>query len=151
MQQSKIREYGRANLQYIDRDCPLMRGVSDRSQVWMSHGDTIEAIPDNYRCICSTDNVKYAGFKIDGEDTYAIQFHPEKMIQSGFISYKVNPKDISAAATDYAELSTEDKKRFLMEILDKNLLYVNYCDIDDEEFGVLEADKTFTRSFYREG
>ncbi len=77
VQQSKIREYGRANLQYIDRNCPLMRGVSDRSQVWMSHGDTIEAIPDNYRCICSTDNVKYAGFKIDDEETYAIQFHPE--------------------------------------------------------------------------
>jgi len=77
VQQSKIREYGRANLQYIDRDCPLMRGVSDGSQVWMSHGDTIETIPDNYRCICSTDNVKYAGFKIEGEDTYAIQFHPE--------------------------------------------------------------------------
>ncbi|MBO7584737.1 MAG: glutamine-hydrolyzing GMP synthase, partial [Bacteroidales bacterium] len=51
--------------------------VSDRSQVWMSHGDTIESIPDNYRCICSTDNVRDAGFKIDGEDTYAIQFHPE--------------------------------------------------------------------------
>lgn len=77
VQQSKIREYGRANLQFIDRDCPLMRGVSDRSQVWMSHGDTIESIPDDYRCICSTDNVRYAGFKIDGEDTYAIQFHPE--------------------------------------------------------------------------
>lgn len=77
VQQSRIREYGRANLRYIDRGCPLMRGVSDRSQVWMSHGDTIESIPDNYRCICSTDNVKYAGFKIDGEDTYAIQFHPE--------------------------------------------------------------------------
>ena len=77
VQQSKIREYGRANLQFIDRDCPLMRGVTDNSQVWMSHGDTIESIPDNYRCICSTDNVRYAGFKIDGEETYAIQFHPE--------------------------------------------------------------------------
>ncbi|MBO6069273.1 MAG: glutamine-hydrolyzing GMP synthase [Bacteroidales bacterium] len=77
VQQSKIREYGRANLQYIDRDCPLMRGVSDHSQVWMSHGDTIESIPDGYSCICSTDNVKYAGFRIDGEETYAIQFHPE--------------------------------------------------------------------------
>ena len=77
VQQSKIREYGRANLQYIDRDCPLMRGVSDGSQVWMSHGDTIECIPDNYRCICSTANVKYAVYKIDGEETYAIQFHPE--------------------------------------------------------------------------
>ena len=75
----------------------------------------------------------------------------ERMIQSGFISYKVNPKDIAAAATDYAKLSMEDKKRFLMEILDKNLLYVNYCDMDDEEFCVSDVDKAFTRSFYREG
>ena len=75
----------------------------------------------------------------------------ERMMKSGFISYKVNPSDIEAAADDYADLSLDDKKRFLMEILDKNLLYVNYCDIDDEEFGVSEEDKAFTRSFYREG
>ena len=75
----------------------------------------------------------------------------ERMMKSGFISYKVNPSDIEAAADDYADLSLDDKKRFLIEILDKNLLYVNYCDIDDEEFGVSEEDKAFTRSFYREG
>lgn len=74
-----------------------------------------------------------------------------KMIGSGFISYKVNPADIAAAAEDYAALSLEDKKRFLMEILDKNLLYVNYCDIEDEEFGISDGDKAFTRSFYRGG
>ena len=75
----------------------------------------------------------------------------ERMMKSGFISYKVNPADIEAAADDYAALSLDDKKRFLMEILDKNLLYVNYCDIDDEEFGISDEDKAFTRSFYREG
>lgn len=74
-----------------------------------------------------------------------------RMVKSGFISYKVNPADIDAAAEDYAALSLDDKKRFLMEILDKNLLYVNYCDIDDEEFGISDEDKAFTRSFYREG
>lgn len=74
-----------------------------------------------------------------------------RMVKSGFISYKVNPADIDAAADDYAALSLDDKKRFLMEILDKNLLYVNYCDIDDEEFGISDEDKAFTRSFYREG
>lgn len=74
-----------------------------------------------------------------------------RMVKSGFISYKVNPADIDAAADDYAALSMDDKKRFLMEILDKNLLYVNYCDIDDDEFGISEEDKAFTRSFYREG
>ena len=75
----------------------------------------------------------------------------ERMIASGFISYKVNPATIAASADDYTALSLDDKKRFLMEILDKNLLYVNYCDMDDEEFGISEADKAFTRSFYREG
>lgn len=74
-----------------------------------------------------------------------------RMVKSGFISYKVNPADIDAAADDYATLSLDDKKRFLMEILDKNLLYVNYCDIDDAEFGISDEDKAFTRSFYREG
>ncbi len=77
VQQSKIREYGRANLQWIDNMSPLMKGIPNGSQVWMSHGDTIESLPDNYRCICSTDNVRYAGYQIDAEQTYAIQFHPE--------------------------------------------------------------------------
>ena len=74
-----------------------------------------------------------------------------RMVKSGFISYKVNLADIDAAADDFAALSLNDKKRFLMEILDKNLLYVNYCDIDDEEFCISDEDKAFTRSFYREG
>lgn len=75
----------------------------------------------------------------------------EKMINSGFISYKVNPAKIAETVGEYDSLSLTDKKRFLMEILDKNLLYVNYCDMDDEEFGITEEDKAFTRSFYREG
>lgn len=74
----------------------------------------------------------------------------DRMIKSGFISCKVKPSDIDAAAGDYAALSSADKKRFLTELLDKNLLYINYCDIDDEEFGVSEEDKAFTRGFYGE-
>lgn len=74
----------------------------------------------------------------------------KEIMKSGFVSYKVNPAAIAEAADDYADLSLEDKKRFLMEILDKNLLYVNYCDMDDEEYGISEEDKAFTRSFYGE-
>ncbi|MBQ0016021.1 MAG: glutamine-hydrolyzing GMP synthase [Bacteroidales bacterium] len=77
VQHSKIREYGRANLQYVDSDSKLLKGIPIGSQVWMSHGDTIERLPDGYRCICSTESVKYAGYQIEGEPTYAIQFHPE--------------------------------------------------------------------------
>ena len=74
---SKIREYGRAHLNYIDKESILFKGVSENSQVWMSHGDTIESMPENYKVICSTESVKNAGYKIEGEETYAIQFHPE--------------------------------------------------------------------------
>ncbi|MEE1111863.1 MAG: glutamine-hydrolyzing GMP synthase, partial [Bacteroidales bacterium] len=74
---SKIREYGRAHLNYIDKESVLFKGVSDNTQVWMSHGDTIESMPENYKVICSTESVKNAGYKIEGEETYAIQFHPE--------------------------------------------------------------------------
>lgn len=77
VQQSKVREYGRANLQFVDNSNPLMKGIPSGSQVWMSHGDTIERLPEGYRVICSTDSVKYAGYQIEGEETYAIQFHPE--------------------------------------------------------------------------
>lgn len=74
----------------------------------------------------------------------------EDMQQSGFISYKVNPKDINTDAKDFEELSLNDKKNLLMELLDKNQLYVNYCDIDDKNFDISEEDKAFTKSFYGE-
>lgn len=73
-----------------------------------------------------------------------------EMLKTGFISCKVNPKEIDMEASEFAELSLDDKKRFLMELLDKNQLYVNYCDIDDETFEISKEDKAFTKSFYGE-
>ena len=74
---SKIREYGRAYLSFVDDVNPLMKGIPKNSQVWMSHGDTITKLPNRYKIITSTNDVEVAGYKIEGEDTYAIQFHPE--------------------------------------------------------------------------
>lgn len=74
---SKIREYGRAHLSYVNESFPLTKDIPNNSQVWMSHGDTIATIPDNYEIICSTEDVKVAGYHIKGEETYGIQFHPE--------------------------------------------------------------------------
>lgn len=74
---STIREYGRANLSYVDHSNRLTKGMSDGSQVWMSHGDTIKQVPGNYKIIASTHDVKVAGYEIEGEDTFGIQFHPE--------------------------------------------------------------------------
>jgi GMP synthase (glutamine-hydrolysing) len=74
---SNSREYGRAHLEIKDKKHPLFDSVMDDSQVWMSHADTILKIPDNYRLIASTHDVKIAAYTVEGEKTYCIQFHPE--------------------------------------------------------------------------
>ncbi|MBN1820592.1 MAG: glutamine-hydrolyzing GMP synthase [Prolixibacteraceae bacterium] len=74
---SNSREYGRANLGFIDHDNILFKDISIHTQVWMSHGDTIVKLPINYKVIASTEDVDFAAYKIDGEQSYAIQFHPE--------------------------------------------------------------------------
>ena len=74
---SKIREYGRANLSFLEEENALIKGMSMGSQVWMSHGDTILNIPKDFKTIASTHDVKVAGYQIQGENTFGIQFHPE--------------------------------------------------------------------------
>jgi GMP synthase (glutamine-hydrolysing) len=74
---SEIREYGRANLEYIHVNNPLMHQLPEKSQVWMSHGDTIKSVPENFEIIASTDTVKVAAYQIKGTQTFGIQFHPE--------------------------------------------------------------------------
>ena len=74
---SNTREYGRANLSFIKQDDAFFAHVKEGSQVWMSHSDTIKDLPDNSVLIASTHDVKNAAYKIEGEQTYAIQFHPE--------------------------------------------------------------------------
>ena len=77
VQASEHREYGRANLSFVDATNPLFHSISNHSQVWMSHADTITRIPDNFNIISSTKDVKFAGYQIQGESTFGIQFHPE--------------------------------------------------------------------------
>lgn len=86
----------------------------------------------------------------DAEDADNLTAIYDDMLKTGFISYKINPKDIDTSSEDFMALSLEDKKRLLMEILDKNQLYINYCDMEDESFAVSEEDKAFTKSFYGE-
>tara|TARA_R110002049_G_scaffold150790_1_gene313998 strand:+ start:8606 stop:10138 length:1533 start_codon:yes stop_codon:yes gene_type:complete len=73
---SNTREYGRANLSFIKED-EFLKDVSVGSQVWMSHSDTIKTLPTNGTLLASTHDVENAAYKIEGEATYAIQFHPE--------------------------------------------------------------------------
>ena len=74
---SNTREYGRAQLSSFSVEDPFFKGVTPNSQVWMSHADTILTLPTNAERLGSTEDVKNAAYKILGEQTYAIQFHPE--------------------------------------------------------------------------
>ena len=83
VEKADSREYGRANLETVDTTNPLFKGFDQHSQVWMSHGDTITAIPDGFQVIGSTKDVKNAAFAKCQEQTansqgiWAVQFHPE--------------------------------------------------------------------------
>ena len=74
---SNTREYGRARLTNIDGQEPFFYEIAEGSQVWMSHSDTIKELPEKAVRLASTSDVKNAAYKIEGETTYAIQFHPE--------------------------------------------------------------------------
>ena len=71
------REYGRANLETMEEDNPLLKGFAPRSQVWMSHGDTITRLPEGFRAIASTSTVKYAAYAANNEQIWGVQYHPE--------------------------------------------------------------------------
>lgn len=73
---SNTREYGRANLSYVEKD-DLFKNINKGSQVWMSHSDTIKTLPKKGVLLASTADVENAAYKIEGEITYALQFHPE--------------------------------------------------------------------------
>ena len=77
VEKADSREYGRAHLEQFDATNPLLVGLKERTQVWMSHGDTITAIPVGYHTIASTANVLHAAYAADDLPVWAVQFHPE--------------------------------------------------------------------------
>ena len=101
-------------------------------------------------CELAALNQKYVDEIEKAKDDNVLEEIWSNILQTGFISHKVNPKDVDVNAEDFKSLSLEDKKHLLMELIDKNQLYINYCDIDDETFAISEDDKEFTKSFYKE-
>ena len=97
---SNTREYGRAKLSFVKKDEPFFKNISKGSQVWMSHSDTIKELPTQGVLLASTHDVENAAYKIEGETTYAIQFHPEvyhtsdgkKLLENFLVDIaKINP------------------------------------------------------------
>ena len=103
------REYGRAHLSSFDTENPLLKGIRQNSQVWMSHGDTITAIPDNFKIIASTSKVAIAAYQAVGEKLWGVQFHPEVFhSQDGTQLLKNFVVDICGGKQDWSAASFID-------------------------------------------
>ena len=116
---SKTREYGRANLQSIDKKNTLFKGIQDSSQVWMSHADTIFKLPSSCVRIASTKDVENAAFQFIGENTFGIQFHPEVYHSSDgkklLKNFLVNISDINPnwTASSFVDKTIYDLKNII--------------------------------------
>ena len=109
VEKTNTREYGRANLAFIDKENRLFKGFDDNSQVWMSHGDSITAIPSDCKCIASTTDVKYAAYCSEKAPVWAVQFHPEVFhTLQGSLLLKNFVVDICGSKQDWSAASFVD-------------------------------------------
>jgi len=109
VEKTNTREYGRANLAFFDKENRLFKGFDDNSQVWMSHGDSITAIPADCKCIASTADVKYAAYCSKKAPVWAVQFHPEVFhTLQGSLLLKNFVVDICGSKQDWSAASFVD-------------------------------------------
>lgn len=102
------REYGRAHLAKIEGGQELFDGINEGSQVWMSHGDTITSLPENFKTIASTSDVAVGAYKIEGEPTWAVQFHPEVFHTTDGLQLLSNFLDICKVSRSWSPASFID-------------------------------------------
>lgn len=146
-----LRYIGLEQLDYGDDDCTTrLQNVINGEQGGISKEVNWQGGGSFVYCELANLNQYYVERIQCAETADALWKIWNEMKQTGFISFYVNPKDIDDSASEFSALSLENQKRLLMELLDKNQLYVNYCDIDDESFGISEKDKAFTKRFYGE-
>lgn len=121
VEKADSREYGRAHLQTVDTHNALFKGFEQNSQVWMSHGDTITAIPEGFEVIASTADVKYAAYASTKQPVWAVQFHPEvfhsvqgtQLLRNFVVDISGSRQDWSAAS--FVDTTVAELKRQLGE------------------------------------
>ena len=126
VENSNSREYGRANLSFIDQGCSLFEGINLNNQVWMSHGDTISKLPSGAKVIASTNSVSNAAYSIEEYNLYALQFHPEvfhtenglKIFENFFIKelgfiQEWNPESFIDRSVEYLKSKLKNDKVIL--------------------------------------
>lgn len=99
-------------------------------------------------CELLEDNESLVNELEKAENTYQVKIVLNKSIDNGKLIPSVLPSDLKESEDDFDKLSLDEQKNLVMELLNKNQLYVNFSDVDDEDYKVSESDKTFTRSFY---
>ena len=143
------RQYiGIEQLNYNDNDSLVrLKNVLNGEQGGISKAVNWQGGGSFVYCELKELNQKYIDEIMAANDEKLVELYP-KITESEFISYKVDINKLKESEQDFKDLSTEDKRRFLVEVLDKNQLYVNYCDMEDEDLAVTEEEKAFTKSFY---
>lgn len=105
VESANSREYGRANLTTVDGGDALLKGIEAGSQIWMSHGDTITVLPEHFGIIASTDDVQAAAYRVAGEPTWGVQFHPEVFHTTDGTKLLDNFLNICGCAKDWTPAS----------------------------------------------
>ncbi len=147
---SKIREYGRANLNFIDQNCSLVKNMQKGSQVWMSHGDTILNLPSGFEVIASTHDVEVGGYQIVGEQTYGIQFHPEVYHSTeGMILLKNFVVDICGCSQNWTPDSfIETEVKLLREKLGNDKVVLGLSGGVDSSVAAMLLHKAIGKNLY---
>lgn len=146
-----LKYIGLEQLDYGDDDCTVrLTNVINGEQGGISKDTSWQGGDSFVYCELAKLNQNFVDSIEKAETDETLDALLGEILKSGFISSYVDPKEIDPAADDFKSLSIDDKKRLLMALLDKNMLYVNYCDMNDETFAISEEDKAFTNSFYKE-
>ena len=135
---------------HVDIILRRMKKVIDGEQSGVSKRNNWHGGGSFVYCELAQLNNKYVEAITKSENDEQLKSVWLEMAKSSFISSYVSPQEIGPNADDFTSLSFDDKKRLFLALLDKNMLYVNYCEIDDETYDISEADKAFTNSFYKE-
>lgn len=140
---------GVEQLNYGDNDCVVrLQNVISGDNTGISKDVDWQGGGSFVYCELAKQNQIFMEHIRDAENDAELSKVWEDMRATGYISQYVDPRNIDESAKDFNALSFKNKQRLFLELLDKNLLYVNYCDMDDAESGLTEADKAFTNSFY---
>jgi len=139
VESANSREYGRANLTTVNSNDELLKGINNGSQIWMSHGDTITSLPASFKIIASTDDVEAAAYKVDGEQTWGVQFHPEVFHSTDGTKILENFLNICGCSKDWTPASfIESTVAELKETLkDDNVILALSGGVDSSVTAVL--------------